>query len=105
MVGELWQKSAVDLASAIAGGEVSSVDVVQAHLDRIEAVNGGVNAITRVLADDALAAAERADRAVRAGEPLGRFHGVPFSVKENIDAVGSPTTQGVPLLADSMPDV
>ena len=105
MSEELWARSALDLAAAIAGGEVSSREVVTAHLERIEAVNPKLNAVVRVLAEDAMAAAGRADEAVAAGEPLGPFHGVPITVKENIDCVGSPTTQGVPALAEAYPDV
>ena len=100
---ELWAQSAGELADAIARREVTSVEVVQAHLDRIEAVNDRVNAVTRVLADDALQAAQEADRTVLSGAPLGALHGVPFTVKENIDVVGSPTTQGVPALVDARP--
>jgi amidase len=101
-MGELWQQSAGQLAQAIASRDVSSVEVVHAHLDRIEAVNSKVNAITRVLADEALQAAKDADRAVADGGPLGPFHGVPFTVKENIDVAGTPTTQGVPALAEAI---
>src|SRR5205085_8735493 len=72
---------------------------VQAHLDRIEATNGAVNAVTVTLADTALAAADEADRTPGSG-PL---HGVPFTIKENIDVVGSATTNGVPAFADAMP--
>ena len=100
---ELWEWSAGELAGAIAGGEVTAVEVVQAHLDRIAAVNGRVNAVTRVLGDEALQTAKEADRALAAGEPVGPFHGVPFTIKENIDVVGSPTTQGVPALIDAVP--
>src|SRR3954470_21794565 len=102
---ELWQRSALELASAIASREVSATEVVQAHLDRIDAVNDRVNAGPRLLADDALQAAKEADRAVLAGEPLGPLHGVPFSVKENIDVAGSPTTEGVPMLADAVAEL
>jgi amidase len=104
-MGDSWRQSATELAAAIAGGEVSSVEVVQSHLDRIEAVNPAVNAITLVLADDALLAAKEADRAVAAGEPLGAFHGVPFTIKENIDVAGSATTEGVPALAGAVAPV
>src|SRR5207253_2518819 len=68
---KLWQRSALELASAIANREVSATEVVQAHLDRVDVVNDRVNAVTRLLADDALQAAKEADRAVLAGEPLG----------------------------------
>ena len=97
----LWQRSAGELADLIKSGQVSSREVVQAHLDRIEEVNASVNAVTVTLADEALAAADEADR-VRG---TGPFHGVPFTIKENIDCVGSPTTQGVPALADALPEV
>jgi len=101
-MGEIWRRSATELAGAIASGELSSVEVVQAHLDRIEAVNPAVNAITLVLTDDALQAAKEADRAVADGEALGVFHGVPFTIKENLDVEGSATTEGVPALAEAI---
>jgi amidase len=104
-MGEIWRRSATELAGAIAGGELSAVEVVQSHLDRIEAVNPAVNAVTLVLAEDALQAAKEADRAVAAGEPLGVLHGVPFTIKENLDVAGSATTQGVPALADAIASV
>lgn len=100
MADELWKKSASELAALIRARETSSREVVAAFLDRIESVNGSVNAVTRVLADSALAAADRADSKPASG-PL---HGVPFTIKENIDCLGSPTTSGVPALADAMPD-
>lgn len=105
MTTELWQKSATELAQAIRTGEVSSREVVQAHLDRIAAVNQQVNAITQVLAEEALAMADAADAAVAAGEALGPLHGVPFTVKENIDLTGAATTNGVPAFAQAIPPV
>ena len=99
---ELWKQSALELAQAIARGQVSSVEVVQAHLDRISSVNEKVNAVTRVLSDSGLESARAADRVVADRGQLGPFHGVPFTVKENIDVAGSPTTQGVPAFADAV---
>jgi amidase len=99
MADELWKKSATDLAELIKTKQISSREVIESHLARIEAVNDKVNAITVVLADSALEAADMADKT----EPTGPLHGVPFTIKENIDCVGSATTQGVPLLAESMP--
>jgi len=96
---ELWKRSAKELAALIASRKASSAEVVDAHLARIEAVNPTVNAVVRVLADEALAAAAAADRKVASGAPLGRLHGVPCTVKENIDMAGLPTTWGVPALA------
>jgi amidase len=99
MADALWSKGAGELAELIRSKQVSSREVVQAHLDRIEAVNGPVNAVTVTLAETALAAADEADRAPGSG-PL---HGVPFTIKENIDVVGSATTNGVPAFAEAMP--
>jgi amidase len=104
-VSELWGKSAVELAAMIRDREVSSREVVQAHLDRIGAVNPHLNAIVRLLPDQALAAADAADRTVADGATLGALHGVPFTVKENIDVAGTPTTQAVPALAEAVAPV
>lgn len=101
-MGELWRLSASDLAKEIAAKRVSSAEVIDAHLARIDAVNPKVNAVVRLLADEARAAAKNADRAVAAGGPLGPLHGVPFTVKENIDMAGLPTTWGVPALAGAV---
>jgi len=100
---ELWRMSATDLAEAIRSRQTSSQEVIQAHLRRIEAVNPAVNAVTVVLGEHALDAAKAADRAVAAGAELPPLHGVPFTVKENIDLAGTPTTLGVKVLADAYP--
>lgn len=102
---ELWRSGVADLASAIRERQVSSREVVQAHIGRIAAVNGEVNAVTAVLQEQALHAAGAADRACARGDALGPLHGVPFTVKENIDLVGSPTTSGVLALRDAMPSL
>lgn len=101
-MGELWQQSAITLARRIAAREVTSAEVIDAHLARIEAVNPALNAVVRVLADDARAGAAQADAKQASGEPLGPLHGVPFTVKENIDMAGLPTTWGVPMLAGAV---
>lgn len=98
-MAELWRRSAGELAALIARGEVSSSEVVEAHLARIAEVNPRLNAVVRVLADEARAGAARADSRVKAGAPLGRLHGVPITVKENIDMAGLPTTNGLPAFA------
>jgi amidase len=99
---ELWQLGALELAERIRTREASSREVVEAHLARIDAVNPHLNAVVRRLDDEALAAADAADAAVAAGDRLGPLHGVPCSVKENIDVAGTPTTQGVPALAEAV---
>lgn len=95
--------SATELAGAIRSRQVSSREVIEAHLRRIEAVNHSINAVTAVLADEAIAAAEAADHAAPAGGELPRFHGVPFTVKSNIDVAGTPTTHGMRAFADAYP--
>jgi amidase len=86
---ELWRWGASELADLIRRRKVSSREVIEAHLRRIDEVNGSVRAVTVTLAESALAAADEADRGISAGSPLGALHGVPFSVKENIDVEGS----------------
>ena len=100
----LWRWSAADLAKAIREKKVSSREVVQAHLARIEAVNPKVNAVTVVLAEEALRAAEAADAQLAVGEEVGPLHGVPITVKEDTDLVGSATTHGIVGLKESMPE-
>ncbi|MBJ65579.1 MAG: indole acetimide hydrolase [Rhodobiaceae bacterium] len=98
----LCKKSASDLANLISKKEVSSKEVVEAHLNRISEVNPHINAITIILKESSLEAANAADNA--SDEDRERlFHGVPFTVKENIDLIGTPTTQGLPILAEAMP--
>lgn len=99
---ELWRRGAGELAGLVASGEVSAVEVVDAHLDRIGAVNPALNAVVRILEDEARASAREVDRARAAGEPLGPLAGVPVTVKENIDLAGTPTTQGLPALAQAL---
>ncbi len=99
---ELWELGAVELAAAIRNREVTSREVVEAHLARIDAVNPALNAIVRRLDDEARMSADAADARVAAGDRLGALHGVPFTVKENIDVAGTPTTQAVVALAEAV---
>ena len=98
----LYKKSASELANLISKKEVSSKEVVEAHLNRISEVNPHINAITITLEKSSLEAANVADNA--SDEDRERpLHGVPFTVKENIDLIGTPTTYGLPILAEAMP--
>src|SRR4029077_17182996 len=100
---ELWRLGAKAQAEAIRSKKVSSREVVAAHLDRISQVNSKLNAMVNVLTDQALDAADAADKQLAGGTSIGPLHGVPFTVKENIAVFGSPTTQGTVSLARSMP--
>ncbi|MDE3064603.1 MAG: indole acetimide hydrolase [Acidobacteriota bacterium] len=81
---------------------VSAVEVVDAHLARIEAVNADVNAVVEVRPEAVRAEARAADAALAAGADPGPLHGVPFTVKTNIDVAGYATTQGAVALRDVM---
>ncbi|MBT2233969.1 amidase [Nonomuraea sp. NEAU-A123] len=101
-MAELWELAAGELARMIGVREVSSREVVQAHLARISEVNPHVNAITVVLDEQALEAADTADRALRDGTAPGPLCGVPMTVKENVDVAGSATTLGIVALRDAL---
>lgn len=100
MTDELWRWSATDLARAIARGAISSEDATRSVLGRIESVNPRVNAVVDVMADEALQAAREADTARRSGAPCGPLHGVPTTVKVNVDTKGRATTNGVVAFRD-----
>ena len=101
-MSEIWQLSATELARRIALRQISSAEVVDAHLARINAVNPVLNAVVQVLADEARASAVLADKRLAAGELVGPLHGVPFTVEKNIDIAGLPTTWGVRALAKTV---
>lgn len=104
MTKEIIFSDATKLAELIRTKEVSPVEVVQAHLDRIAAVNPKINAIV-TLADGALKAAKAAEAAVLAGDELGPLHGVPFTVKDSIDTADVATQRGSPIFKGRVPDV
>ena len=103
MTTPIFYSDATRLAELIRNREISPVEVVQAHLDRIEAVNPKINAIVSV-AQGALEAARAAEAAVLAGEKLGPLHGVPFTVKDSIDTAGVLTQRGSPIFRGRIPD-
>jgi amidase len=102
MVTPIWQWSAVDTAGAIREGRISAEQVVQAHIDRMHAVNPGLNAVVVDLSEPALEAARAADRAKAQGAPLGTLHGVPVTIKINIDVEGQANSNGVVGLKDNI---
>lgn len=103
MKNELIYQDATKLAQLIRTKEVSPVEVVQAHLDRISAVDPKVNAIVTI-ADSALAHAKAAEADVLAGKELGPLHGVPFTVKDSVDTAGVATQRGSPIFKGRVPD-
>ena len=97
---DLWSRSAVDLAAMIRAREVSCVEVTESVLGRIAEHNGRINAIVVECQDEAMRAAEQKDREAAGGAALGPLHGVPVTIKENIDVAGQATTNGLPAYAD-----
>ncbi len=102
MSTDIIYSDATGLAELIRSRQLSPVEVVQAHLDRIEAVNPKINAIVTV-AENALAQARSAEAAVMRGDDLGPLHGVPFTVKDSIDTAGVLTQRGSPIFAGRIP--
>lgn len=100
MQDDLWKKPATAQAAAVRSGEVSAVELVDSHLERIGAVNPRVNAVTQLMAERAREAAAETDRRRAAGEELGPLCGVPFTVKETTAVEGVPTTFGVERFRD-----
>jgi fatty acid amide hydrolase len=96
----LTRLGAAELASSIAAGDVAAREAVDAHLDRIEEVDGKLNAVILLRAEEARREADAADAARRRGEALGPLHGVPMTIKDQFDVGGLPTTFGVARLAD-----
>lgn len=88
--------SAIELARMIGRGEVSSLEVVDAHIEQIERVNPALNAIVVERFDQARAEARDADRRRAGGDALGALHGVPITIKESLDVEGTPSSFGLP---------
>ena len=97
-MSDLIRQSAATLASAIAEGEVSAVDVAQAHLDRITAVDERVHAFLHVTAESAIAQAKAVDAKRASGDTLGPLAGVPLALKDILAMKGEPTTCGSKIL-------
>ncbi|MDR2619892.1 MAG: Asp-tRNA(Asn)/Glu-tRNA(Gln) amidotransferase GatCAB subunit A, partial [Propionibacteriaceae bacterium] len=95
--------TAAELGQRIARREVSSVAVVQAHLEQIAAVEGDVHAFLSVDAERALAQAASVDARIAAGEQLGALAGVPVAVKDLLCYEGLPTTAGSRILEGWIP--
>src|SRR5512147_2008204 len=97
---ELWKWDAVALAQGIRDRAISSREAVHACVERMRAVNPQLNAVTCDLSGQALAAADRADAAVANGAAVGPLHGVPVTIKENVDQEGCATVNGVAAFKD-----
>ncbi|WP_067176924.1 amidase [Microtetraspora niveoalba] len=95
--------SATEMSELLLSKQVSAVELTEAHLRRIEEVDGRVNAIVTPTPDLALDLARRADAALARGEVLGPLHGLPVAHKDLVDTAGVRTTYGSRLYADHVP--
>ena len=100
---EITYAGATELAGGIRNKTLSPIEVLQAHLDRIDAVNPKLNALV-TMADDAMDKAREAEAAIMRGEVLGPLHGVPFTAKDSVDVAGVRTTRGSKLFEHHVPD-
>src|SRR5260370_5835192 len=97
---DLWQYDATDLARLIRTGQASAREAVDSVLGRLHKVNPSINAVVRVLEEDARTSAATADAARARGHALPPLHGVPVTIKINVDMAGLPTDNGVIPLKD-----
>lgn len=102
---DLCFTSAADIAALVRKKTISPVEVIEAFLARIDALNPQLNAYVTVTPELARAAAKRAEAAVMAGAALGPLHGVPFSVKDLVFTAGVRTTAGSRVFRDFIPEV
>lgn len=101
--GPLVNASAKTLAAGIRAKKVSSVELVQAYLDRIEEINPWLNAVINITAESALAEATKADAMLQQNKAVGPLHGVPMTLKDSLDTTGVVTTWSVPERSDHVP--
>ena len=93
-MNELLQLSATQQAALIRQRELSSRELIEAHLEQIRLINPGLNAAIEVFEAEAIAEARTADAAIARGEAIGPLHGVPFSIKDSIELAGRVCTAG-----------
>lgn len=96
--------TAVELTQRIRSGDLSCVEVMQAHIAQIDRVNPQVNAIVTYHPDTALEGAKAADAALSRGDDVGVLHGLPVAHKDLADTAGVRTTYGSPIYADHIPE-
>jgi amidase len=97
---QIWQLSAAEIASSVRSKELSAVEVTKAHLERLDTVNGTLNAVVQEFPEESLSAARAVDDRIAKGEDPGPLCGVPLTVKVNVDQTGHATTNGLVIQKD-----
>ena len=92
--------SATEIRRLFLNKELSPVELTRLFLDRIDAIDGQLNSYLTISAEEALDLAREAEKAMMKGVDKGPLHGVPVTVKCNVDVQGQPTSNGVPAFAD-----
>lgn len=97
---ELWRLSASETARQTTAGDITAEQATSSAISRMDTVNPGLNAVVENLSGEALERASALDLARAKGAPTGPLHGVPVTIKINVDQTGHPTSNGVPALKD-----
>lgn len=101
---DLYYLSISEAADLLQSGEISPVDLINAHLERIEATDDRLNSFITLLAEESLKAAQDAERSIGSGDYLGPLHGIPIGLKDLYYTKGVRTTIGSKILRDFVPD-
>ena len=96
----LWRLSASEIVKATTAGEIRTVDVITSSVDRMKQVNPSLNAVVVDLSEKAIETADLLDRSRDNGKSCGPLHGVPITIKINVDQKGFATSNGVSALKD-----
>lgn len=102
--GDPTELGIADAGPLIRSGDLSPIDLVQAYLDRIERLDGELNAFITLMNDAALSRARAMEAELARGDWRGPLHGIPIALKDNIDTAGVLTTAGSALFANRSPD-
>ena len=101
---DLHYATLTEVCQRMKSGELSSLQVTGHLLERIETLDGTLHSYARIMADQALAAAQQRDDDRRAGKPLGALHGVPVAVKDLLNTQGVITASGTRVMRDYVPE-
>jgi amidase len=104
-MSELWQLSALEIATAVRSKNLSAQEVTTAHLERLAAVNPALNAVVQEFPEEALSAARDVDIQIANGLDPGPLCGVPVTIKVNADQKGHATTNGLKIMKDLVAEI